>query len=83
MLRAAGAQDAYERAVRFPRGLQRQVRSSDRPRGFRRHMSARESEAGEAAKVAVAKVAVAKTNADVRNGENEASDEPPAKKARM
>ena len=37
----------------------------------------------EAAKVAVAKVAVAKTNADVRNGENEASDEPPAKKARM
>jgi hypothetical protein len=38
VLRAAGAQDAYERAVRFPCGLQRQVRSSGQPRGLRRQV---------------------------------------------
>jgi hypothetical protein len=38
VLRAAGAQHAYEWAVRFPRGLQRRVRSSGRPRGLRRQV---------------------------------------------
>jgi hypothetical protein len=38
VLWTAGAQYAYERAVRFPRGLRRQVGSSGPPRGFRRQV---------------------------------------------